>query len=189
MRPLPFAAAALLAAFPAAAQEASGWVQTEHGRVEISGGRTFFGTAMAPAPGRPVSSFSPRPPAHPEPFDFAQDRLRGAESKGPPLRGGEREVGATLPAPPREVGASATADPCRAPRSAYLRQLLRTTGVDVDDPLALLDELAGPRGYDAATLFTPYGLLPGVDPIRPLAWDSELRRLARDLVRCGREAR
>jgi hypothetical protein len=35
------------------------------------------GTAPSPSPSNPTDS------VHPEPFDFAQDRLRGAESKGP----------------------------------------------------------------------------------------------------------
>ncbi|MFL5274627.1 MAG: hypothetical protein ACJ79E_21435, partial [Anaeromyxobacteraceae bacterium] len=101
------------------------------------------------------------------------------------LRSGRTEGGTTAhdaaPRPP-------PVDPCRRERSAYLRQLLRATGVDLDDPLALLDGLAGPRGYDAAALFTPYGLVPGVDPIQPLAWDSTLRTLANDLARCARAA-
>jgi hypothetical protein len=161
MRSLPLAAAALIAALPAAAQEASGYVQTERGRLEIGAGGGFFGTARA----------APAPP----PFDSAALRSRRTE-------GGTTAHGAAAPRP-------TPADPCRRERSAYLRQLLRATGVDLDDPLALLDGLAGPGGYDAAELFTPYGLVPGVDPIQPLAWDSTLRTLANDLTRCTLAAR
>jgi hypothetical protein len=60
------------------------------------------------------------------------------------------------------------------------------TGVDLDDPLAFLDGLAGPGGYQGALLATPLGVLPGVDPVRPLAWDAELRSRARDLAACAR---
>jgi hypothetical protein len=60
------------------------------------------------------------------------------------------------------------------------------TGVEVDDPLAFLDGLAGPGGYQSALLATPLGVLPGVDPVRPLAWDAELRSRARDLAACAR---
>jgi hypothetical protein len=45
-------------------------------------------TATLNATATPTAA-SPQPPARPEPFDAAQDRLREAESKGPPLRGGE----------------------------------------------------------------------------------------------------
>jgi hypothetical protein len=155
MRSLPLAAAALVAALPAAAQQASGYVQTERGRFEIGAEGAFFGTAR----GSPATA----------PLDSAA------------LRSGRTEGGSTATSTPP--------DPCRRERSAYLRQLLRATGVDLDDPLALLDGLAGPGGYDAAELFTPYGLVPGVDPIQPLAWDSTLRTLANDLARCARAAR
>jgi hypothetical protein len=150
MRSLPLAAAALVAALPVAAQEASGFVETERGRLEVGAGGAFFGTAKA------ATATPPRPPI--------------------------------ATATPTATSAPA-ADPCRPQRSAYLRQLLRATGVDLDDPLALLDGLAGPRGYDAAALFTPYGLVPGVDPLQPLAWDSTLRTLADDLARCARASR
>jgi hypothetical protein len=92
--------------------------------------------------------------------------------------------------PPRDAASPGVApDRCRAERSAYVRQLLRATGVGVDDPLALLDALAGSRGSQGAQLFSIYGLLAGVDPIRPLAWDMDLRTLARELERCSRADR
>jgi len=63
------------------------------------------------------------------------------------------------------------------------------TGVDVDDPITFLEGLAGPGGYQGALLATALGVLPGVDPIRPLAWDAELRSRARDLTACARASR
>ena len=51
---------------------------------------------------------SPRPSAHLEPFDSAQDRLRAAESKGPPLRAGEGEgEGQAHPSPCKAEGRGA----------------------------------------------------------------------------------
>jgi hypothetical protein len=85
---------------------------------------------------------------------------------------------------------SATAqadDPCRSYRSRYLRRLLQMSGIDLDDPLAFVDGLGAGR-VDAATVFSSYGLLADVDPIRPLAWDLELRSLARDLTACAAAA-
>jgi hypothetical protein len=175
------AAAALLTAHPTFAQEVSGFVQTERGRVEISGGGAFFGSVRAMPATRTANAKAPSP------------------RPSPPLRGGEGEMSgvdrrtatptvnltSTSTPTPTLTSTSTATDPCRAPRSAYLRQLLRTAGIELDDPLALLEGLAGARGYEAAALFTPYGLLPGIDPIRPLAWDSELRRLGRELTRCA----
>ena len=78
--------------------------------------------------------------------------------------------------------AAAAPDPCLAARTAYVRHLLRTAGIEDEDPLALVEALAGhPESSPLAA-----ALLAGVDPLRPLAWDSQLRSLARDLERCHR---
>jgi hypothetical protein len=61
-------------------------------------------------------------------------------------------------------------------------------GIDLEDPLGFLDGLAGSEGYSGALLFTPYGQLPVIDPIHPLAWDLELKSLARELASCQRGA-
>ncbi len=90
------------------------------------------------------------------------------------------ENGGVSPAPPEP-----RRDPCRAERSSYLRRLLYMSGIDLDDPLAFLEGVAGPNGYPAQYLFTTIGLLPGTDPIRALAWDQELRSLARELTSCS----
>jgi hypothetical protein len=88
------------------------------------------------------------------------------------------------PSKPRDPAA----DACRDERSAYLKRLLHMAGVEVDDPISFLEGLAGPGGYQGALLTTPLGVLPGVDPVRPLAWDQELRSRARDLAACARAA-
>jgi hypothetical protein len=78
---------------------------------------------------------------------------------------------------------TAGADPCHAQRERYFRRLLQMSGVYVDRPLELLDGLAGPGRVGANVLVTGY-LSPGVDPLKPLAWDQELRSLGRDLAVC-----
>ena len=88
--------------------------------------------------------------------------------------------GSVPPAPP-----GPTRDPCRAERSRYLRRLLYMSGIDLDDPLAFLEGLSGPNGYPAQYVFTTIGFLPGTDPIHALAWDQELRSLARELTACS----
>jgi hypothetical protein len=84
------------------------------------------------------------------------------------------------------AAASPAHEPCRVERSRYVRRLLAMSGIDLDDPLAFLEGMAGAGGYPAHYLFTAVGLLPGSDPIRPLAWDLELRSLARELAACSR---
>lgn len=96
--------------------------------------------------------------------------------------------GEAAPRAPDEAPAK-QADPCRRERNQYVRRLLRMDGIDVDEPLAILDGLSGPAGYSGALLFSSYGLLPGVDALRPLAWDFELQSLARELARCAATAR
>jgi hypothetical protein len=97
-----------------------------------------------------------------------------ASAAAPP--GGDRVL-PPPPGPPR--------DPCRAERSSYLRRLLYMQGIYLDDPIAFLEGMTGPGGYPPQYLFTALGLLPSLDPIRPLAWDQELRSLARDLSACS----
>jgi hypothetical protein len=83
---------------------------------------------------------------------------------------------------------AAAAERCRPERSRYLGRVLRLAGVEVDDPLAFLEGLAGPAGLAPALLYSPHGLLPGFDPIRPLSYDFEARNLARELAECARAA-
>ncbi len=106
----------------------------------------------------------------------------GAVAAGPSLGEGQ-QVGL---GPWGEAPARRTPDPCRNERRRYVVRLLHMAGIDVEDPLAFLEGLAGPAAYPGALLFSAYGLLPGVDPIRPLAFDFELQRLARELARCAK---
>lgn len=95
--------------------------------------------------------------------------------------------------PPEVVGAAPAgrervapaADPCRAERERFLRRLLAMQGIDLDQPIELLEGLSGGAAGGGPLLFSPYGLLPGVDPIRPLAFDLEARSLARELAACA----
>lgn len=79
------------------------------------------------------------------------------------------------------------ADPCRPQRGRYLRRLLEMSGVKVDRPLDLLDGLAGPNAAGGNVLVSGW-VTPGVDPLKPLAWDQELRSLGRDLAACQSRA-
>lgn len=106
-----------------------------------------------------------------------------AEPRGAPAALGastQAEAGAALP----NVGVVPVAegDPCRAERSAYLTELLRTQGVVFEDPAGLLEGLEGER---FATRLADYWLAFSIDPLRPLAWDPELRDRGAALARCA----
>ena len=107
----------------------------------------------------------------------------GGHAAPPP---GPGEAGAAYGPPSAPEGAVGRPPPdrCRRERNRYLRRLLRMDGIDLEDPLALLGGLAGPSVNPDALLFSAYGLLPGVDPVRPLAWDFELQGIARELAAC-----
>jgi hypothetical protein len=89
------------------------------------------------------------------------------------------------PPEPERAEAAALARPgaaCRDERSAYLSELWRASGIDVKDPVALLEGLeSGP-----STAATAYWLALATDAFRPLAWSSELRSRADALARCAR---
>lgn len=94
---------------------------------------------------------------------------------------------AAEPPPAPEAMAPAPTEPsppaCTAERSAYLKELWRMSGIDVDDPAALLRALESSRaGAGDAYVFALSS-----DPVRPLAWSSDLRARARELVHCVRE--
>jgi hypothetical protein len=75
---------------------------------------------------------------------------------------------------------------CRRERAAYLRELWRLSGIEFDEPDALLEGLEG-DALGARTGFYWFAL--ATDPFRPLAWSSDLRDRAEELARCVREAR
>lgn len=92
------------------------------------------------------------------------------------------------PAPDSPAAFAATAlsrsDSCRAERNAYLRELWHASGIEVDDPDALLRGLeAGDRGPAAGYFWFALS----TDAFRNLAWSSDLRGRARDLARCVNE--
>lgn len=75
------------------------------------------------------------------------------------------------------------ASTCRKERSAYLRDLWRESGIEVSDPDALVRGLdAGSTGPGAAFLWSALS----TDAFRNLAWSSELRSRAQDLISCVR---
>ncbi len=77
-------------------------------------------------------------------------------------------------------------DACRRERTAYLRELWRESGVEVSDPDALVRGLdAGASGPGAAFFWSALSM----DAFRNLAWSSELRSRAEDLVRCVNASR
>ncbi len=98
---------------------------------------------------------------------------------------------ASVPPPPAEPAAASPAafaatalaqpDACRRERTAYLRELWRESGIEVSDPDALVRGLdAGSSGPGAAFLWSALSM----DAFRNLAWSSELRSRAQDLVHC-----
>jgi len=178
--------AVLLAALPAAAQPpdeaaADGRIDGDGVHVEILGKPVAIGERVDLPEGwfrveeqgvedRQVGSFSIVALAEPS----------GSAASTEPAGTAPRE-----PAPsPREPAAPpvAPAPTCRGERAAYLRELWKTSGVEVEQPDALLEGLDSGEG--AASGYYWFALQ--TDPIRPLAWTSDLRDRARDLARCVR---
>jgi hypothetical protein len=169
-------AAAVLAAAPAAraapAERPEGRIETEEARTEILGRPLRAGERIELPEGflqveegtedGEVGSFTVVP---------AESLAALAPSPGAP--GGASDPAAAAPGLPA----------CERERSAYLAQLWEESGIEVEDPAALLEGLqAGATG--PATGF--YWFAFQTDPFRPLAWSSELRSRADALVRCVR---
>jgi hypothetical protein len=195
-----FTVPALVAA-PAGARaqgDAGGFVESDEARVEVLAAPARVGERIERAEGwyrveeagredRAVGSFGIVPAAEltaaPEPVR----ELPRAEPAGPTAAQLGLSPEDRIPAPMDARGegpAYALADPCRAERTAYLRALLRTEGIDFDDPVGLFE---GIEGDAFARGFNWYWLSLRVDPIRPLAWNSDLRALARELARCAND--
>jgi hypothetical protein len=109
-------------------------------------------------------------PAQPAPAALAATEAPAIEAPGAELA---RAEAASLALP----GAG-----CRAERAAYLSELWRASGIEVEDPVALLEGLGA--GTGAAAGFYWFAL--ATDAFRPLAWSSELRSRADALARCAR---
>ncbi len=109
-----------------------------------------------------------------------------AAAGGGAPEGTEREAPALAGPPSPAAPAAGPAEPaaCRRERTEYLRELWKESGIEVDDPGAVLEGLeAGAQG--AATGYYWFAL--ATDPFRPLAWSSDLRARADALARCVRE--
>jgi hypothetical protein len=188
------ALAVLLSAAPAAPR-AEGRIDSDQGRLELLGEPVRVGETIELPEGyirveeqgtedRNVGSFSVVPARSMTPTASAL-AAQPAGSRGA-LAG---SPGAPSPSP--EDAASARFvrvrgdGPCRAERSAYLKDLWKMSGIEVSDPDALLLGLEGEQG--AAAGFYWFAL--ATDPFRPLAWSSDLRARAEALARCVRDAR
>lgn len=136
-----------------------GFIRVESG--VIGGGAASFGVYQRAVASRPAPTSAAAPPRSVQ----APEGVPNAPPVAPPL------------------------DPCRAERSRYVKRLLYMSGiVDVPEPLDFLEGLAGTAQATGPLLFTEYGQLPGIDPIRALAWDLELKSIARELADCRRQA-
>lgn len=186
-------ALALAAALPAAAQQAAaGAVRADRAAVEVLPPRAGASELRTPegflrVEGGTIGASSGTFGVYPAGAYGAGTSTGGAYGAGarPPP-----PSAAASPQPQREVapaGPPADLERCRPERTRYLRRLLYFVGIDVDDPVALLDGLAGaPGAASGPFLFTAYGALGGLEPLRPLAWDQELRSLGRALAACQR---
>jgi len=188
------APAPLTSGSPALQSSASGSVRSDLMSIEVLPPRAgneirtpegfvrLEGSSAAPAGLATFGTYRPVPVRAPT-AGARSAAMAGAQAEAPVGAAQPGGGDGAIPPPPGSLR-----DPCRAERSRYVRRLLVMSGIDLDDPLALLEGMTGPGGYPAHYLFTVIGLLPGADPIRPLAWDQELRSLARDLAACSRES-
>jgi hypothetical protein len=160
----------------ATAQPDGGVIRTDEGTIEVlppSVGREvrtpegFLRVESGELDGSAFGSFGTYPAPRAEPDGPS------AGTSGLPTGGAALSGGAVVAQP----------DPCRVHRERYLRRLVRLAGVPVDRPLDLVEALTGPGGYRLDALSA--GMLAGADPLRSLAWDSELRSIGRDLAACG----
>lgn len=141
---------------------------------------------------RPEGWFRIEPPGTPE-----EGFIGALEVEGPGLAPAE-EAPAAPAAPevtPRAMGLRAPARyPCHQERARYWEELFRMAGIwDAPWALDLLEALdLPPNSLSPWVRFNLFGQvtggahLVGVDPLRPLAWDQELRYVARQLAACHR---
>jgi len=165
---------------------AEGTVDTGNGRVELLAGRVPVGERIELPEGwyrveeegledQETGSFTVAAAGSDE---GARGSPPPAAPPAPPPRGSALGPGSPGSFVPFALAVRAA---CREERNAYLRELWHESGIDVDDPDAVL------RGLDAGA----YGPATGyywfafsTDAFRNLAWSSELRDRARDLGRC-----
>jgi hypothetical protein len=82
------------------------------------------------------------------------------------------------PAPPPPA-----APRCRAERAAFLAEIWKGSGIEVDDPEALL---AAFEGTEVSPDLAKVWFALSTDAFRPLAWSSDARARANALARCMR---
>jgi hypothetical protein len=169
---------------------AEGRIQSEAGRVEILGRPVRVGEKLELPEGfirveeegiedRQVGSFTVVPAETLRPTSIA---LAGATGR-PPAQAGPEPAGPETAPAQTELVEAATSAACRRERSEYLRELWKESGIDVKDPVAVIEGLeAGAQG--PATAYYWFAL--ATDPFRPLAWSSDLRSRADALARCVR---
>ena len=168
-------ATALAAAVPpmsrAEPPTAAGRIETEEGRFEILGRPLRAGDRFELPEGYLVVEESAPDDGQVGSFGVVPAASLATTAPEPPV--------------PAEAGGPADAGPggpdCRPERAAYLAELWRESGVDVSDPVALLEGLqAGPTSAGF------WWFANATDSFRPLAWSSDLRSRADDLGRCVR---
>jgi hypothetical protein len=184
MRPLAVLAVASLPLLTLAqTAPAGGFVQSDDGRTEVLSAPSRVGERVdrpegwyrieeGGADGAAAGSFT-IVPATP------------TSDSGAPLREEDDARASTPPVrePTLEAVVAAT-DPCRTERTRYLAELLRTQGVELADPVGFLEGLQGDRFAQGLSWFW---LSLSIDPVRPLAWSSDLRDRAKALARCASE--
>jgi hypothetical protein len=114
-----------------------------------------------------VGSFTVVPASAPMSVAAAAARAEKAA-----LPAAEPEPTAVPPPPPAQ---------CRKERAAYLAEIWKQSGVEVDDPAAFLDAFEGyPGNPNVANLWFALS----TDAFRTLAWSSDARAKANALSRC-----
>jgi hypothetical protein len=183
---LALAAAPMLPTSARAEAPVEGRVETDTGRIEILGRRVRVGEKIELPEGwlrveeegtedRNVGSFAVVPAQTLAATASAIAAARAAMGSVPTAAAQE------APAP----AAAPRARPCRAERTAYLRELWRASGIEVDDPDAVIEGLeAGTTGPQTGF----YWFALQTDPFRPLAYSSALRERAEALARCAKDS-
>jgi hypothetical protein len=166
------AASVALPLSPSAAPPAAGRVESEDASIEVLGRPVRVGERIELPEG-----FLQIDEGGPEDGQVGSFAVIPAESFGQVAPAGAAG-GASDPAP-----ASDGEPACRAERAAYLAELWKASGVEVSDPVALLEGLQGGATGPASGF---YWFALATDAFRPLAWSSELRSRANALARCVR---
>jgi hypothetical protein len=170
----PLAAVLAVPMLASAAPRVEGRIESEDGRIEILGRPVRVGERIE------------------LPEGFLRVEEKGTEDDGQVGSFGvisSDTLVAMAPVPPPAGGAADPASSpegtraCRAERAAYLAELWKQSGIEVSDPVALLEGLQAGAGGPSAGF---YWFAIATDAFRPLAWSSALRARADALARCVR---